>query len=102
MKKFKFKQAVQIGDNVTDIIKLRCISFVDKNPQPPESFGLFYYYHLYPGLMWDYKMDLSHRHVAYKGDWLCEDENNRWHILSDEEYQREYGHGVQKSDIDKQ
>lgn len=94
MRKVKFKQAVQIGDNVTDIMKLRCISYVSKNPQPPKGFEITYYYYLYPGLMWDYKKDLSHRHVAVKGDWLCEDEDGWWHIIGNEEYQREYGHGI--------
>ena len=94
MRKAKFKQAVQIGDNVTDIMKLRCISYVSKNPQPPKGFEITYYYYLYPGLMWDYREDLKHRHVAYKGDWLCEDEDGWWHIIGNEEYQREYGHGI--------
>ncbi len=84
----KFKQAVQIGDNVTDIMKLCCISFVGKNPQPPKGFEIPYYYHLYPGLMWDYREDLSHKHVALKGDWLCEDYEGWWHILKDYEYQQ--------------
>ncbi len=82
----KFKQTIQIGRNVTYIMKLPCVSFVSKDPQPPKGFEIPYYYHLYPGLMWDYKEDLSHRHVAVKGDWLCEDSNGKWHALSDEEY----------------
>lgn len=81
----RFKQAVQIGDNVTDIINLRCINYVAK--QPCFEF-LGYKYHLYAGLMWDYKEDLSHRHIAFKGDWLCEDHDGLWHILKDEEYQQ--------------
>lgn len=88
MRKVKFKQAVQIGDNVTDIMKLRCISYVSKNPQPPKGYEITYYYYLYPGLMWDYREDLSHKHVALKGDWLCEDYDGRWHILKDYEYQQ--------------
>ena len=84
----KIKQAIQIGDNVTDIMKLRCISFVTKNPQPPKGFEITYYYHLYPGMMWDYKEDLSHRHVAFKGDWLVEDKDGHWHIMTDDEYKK--------------
>lgn len=86
----KFRFAIQIGDNVTDIFKLRCVSFISKNPPICGP-----HFHLYPGLMWDYKEDLSHRHVAHKGDWLCEDENGEWHILNDKEY-KEHGKEEEK------
>ena len=80
----RFVQAIRIGNNVTNIMKLRCISYVSKNP----DLMCGYHYHLYPGLMHDYKEDLSHRHVAHKGDWLCEVESGWWHILSDSEYKK--------------
>lgn len=89
MKKFKFTQAVRIGKNISDIFKLRCVSFISKNPPICGP-----HFHLYPGLMWNYKEDLSHRHVAHEGDWLCEDEEGLWHILSDDEYQKDYGNDV--------
>lgn len=79
----KFKQAIQIGDNVTDIMKLRCVSYVSKNPAIIKG---RYYYYLYPGFMWDYKEDLSHNYIARTGDWLCEDYNGDWHILNNKEY----------------
>ena len=79
----KFKLCVRIGDDVTSIMKLRCVSFVGKNTFFPE-----YAYHLYPGLMHDYKEDLSHRHIARKGEWLCEDYDGHWHILSDEQMRK--------------
>lgn len=81
----KFKQAIQIGDNVTDIMKLRCVSYVSKNPAIIKG---RYYYYLYPGLMWDYKEDRSHNYIAHTGDWLCEDYDGWWHILKDYEYQQ--------------
>ena len=82
----KFAHAIKIGDNVTDIMKLFCVSYVSKDPviEPGN-----YYYHLYPGVMWDYKEDLSHKHIARKGDWLCQDYHGDWHILTDEEYKNE-------------
>ncbi len=78
----KFVRSIQIGSNVTDIMKLRCISYVSKFLTGGDS----YIYHLYPGLMWDYREDLTHKYVATKGDWLCEDEQRLWHILTDKEY----------------
>ena len=78
-----FRQAIQIGDNVTDIMKLRCVSYATKNPP---GFGI--HYRLYAGLMWDYREDLTHKRIAFKGDWLCEDYDGLWHILKDEEYKQ--------------
>lgn len=92
MKKIKFKQMVQIGDNVTDIIKLKCVNYVSK--LLPFEFTHSYIYHLYAGLMHDYCEDLSHKQIAFKGDWLCEDEEGHWYIISNKEYQREYAHGI--------
>lgn len=92
MKEIKFKRVIQIGDNVTDIIKLKCVNYVSK--QLPFEFTHSFCYHLYAGLMHDYREDLSHRCVAFKGDWLCEDEEGHWYIISNKEYQREYAHGI--------
>ncbi|MBQ9532651.1 MAG: hypothetical protein IJR71_01625 [Prevotella sp.] len=69
----RFKQAVRIGSNVTDIMKLECVKCVTKQPCP-ETTG--YKYHLYDG------------NIAVKGDWLCEDYAGQWHILKDNEYQQ--------------
>lgn len=85
MKKVKFKNAIRIGDDVTEIMKLRCVNYVTKCP--PFIEGRYAYY-LYPGLMWDYKEDLSHCYIAWTGNWLCEDTKNLWHILTNEEYEK--------------
>ena len=80
----KFKQAVRIdGKNLDDVFRLRCISSITKSTS-----STFVHYHLFPGLLHDYKEDLSHKYVAHVGDWLCEDESGLWYILSDEEYKK--------------
>ena len=89
MKKFKFKQAIRIGKDLNSIFKLRCVSSIGKVLSLCVPC-----FHLYPGLMWDYKEDLTHKHTAHVGDWLCEDEEGHWHILSNEDYQKEYGNGI--------
>ena len=32
--------------------------------------------------------------IAEKGDWLCQDPNGDWHVLSDEEHRKEVNNGV--------
>lgn len=72
----RYKQTIQIGDNVTDIMRLPCVSgckkLDDKN-----------------GFEWlEYQIKGSDSETAEKSDWLCEDYDGRWHCLSDEEYQK--------------
>lgn len=68
----KFRRAIQIGDNVTDILKLPCVKGVEKCDDKA-------------GFEWMEYILKSGDH-AEKGDWLCEDSNGKWHALSDEEY----------------
>ena len=71
----KFKQAIQIGDNVTDIYKLPCIAGVFKNTDGSAIFRLELFVK-------------SERAIAVKGDWLCQDYNGNWHRMSDTEYKQ--------------
>ena len=71
----KFRHAIRIGDNATDILKLPCVSgcmkLNDKN-----------------GFEWlEYIIRDCACDRAEKGDWLCEGYDGQWHCLSDEEYQ---------------
>lgn len=72
----RFKEAVQLGDNVTDIMKLPCVVSCfkanDKNG--------------YEWLM--YKVQCGERiELVEQGDWLCKDDAGRWHALDNELYQ---------------
>ena len=74
-----YVKAVQIGTNVTDIMKLPCVRSADKRDSRETEPA---YYILDPFMMkhevWQF---------AHKGDWLCADAGNKWYLLTDEEYQ---------------
>ena len=75
MKDIEFVTAIQIGKNITDIFRLPCIAAIRK-----DIFGAVFY-ELYGFLMSD-----GRNAVAREGNWLCEDEKHRWHLLTNEEY----------------
>lgn len=77
----RYKQAIQIGNNVTDIMRLPCVLGARKKMYNPAVI----YYILFGdvitnGVQW------SEAVKAYNGDWLCEDYYGRLHLLSDKEY----------------
>lgn len=69
-------QAIEIGHRVTStIFDLPCIYSVHKDKN-----GLCY-------LLRDW--DQQGQYVrARPGDWLCEDESHRWHVLTPDEYRQ--------------
>ena len=82
MEEVKFKQAIKVGDNITDIMKVSCvcscIKYVFSDNKVKYAFTVF-------PLM----MVLGSKYkIAQTGDWLCQDEDNLWHILTEEEYER--------------
>ncbi len=68
----RFKQAIRIGDNVTDILKLPFVTGVRKCDDQQ-------------GFEW-LEYDLTDGSIAEKGDWLCEDSNGQWSAHHNEEY----------------
>ena len=71
-----YKQCIQIGNDVTNIMKLPCIFSCHKM----NEYDLEY-------LMYDW--DKNGQYIAlHKGDWVCEDYNGKWHKLTNEEYRR--------------
>lgn len=90
----KFKQAIKVDRSSTDILYLPCVTGCYKYPFPfckfplrghiPEKGEIIY--HFRQGGIDDWVM---------KGEWLCEDHNGVWHVLSDEEYKKakERGNG---------
>lgn len=70
-----FKQAIRIGHGIEGIFKLPCIAAIRK-----DIFGAAFF-DTYGFIMHDGK-SVS----AREGDWLCEDDDNRWHLLTNEEY----------------
>ena len=72
----EYKQCIRIGRNITDIFNLPCVIEIKKlvNGKP-----------LYTIAASDdngkYMQDL-----AETGDWLCQDNNEKWHVLTDKVY----------------
>lgn len=72
-----FKQAIQIGDNMTDIFRLPCIDAIQKIDNG-NSFAAVLRY------VFDGNGGL--RRFAFQGEWLCLDSEDQWHILTNQEY----------------
>lgn len=75
MKDIEFVTAIQIGKNITDIFRLPCIAAIRK-----DIFGAVFY-ELYGFLMSD-----GRNAVAREGNWLCENYNSKWKLMTNEEY----------------
>jgi len=73
-----YKQQIQIGDNVTDILKLPCVEGVFK----VKSYGGVKEPH-----EGELRYCLTQNHctqIARKGDWLCEGYDGRWTVIRKE------------------
>ena len=72
-----FKQAIRISKGMRSIFNLPCVAAIRK--------GIFgeAFFDLYGFIMHNGK-----NAVAKEGDWLCENYNERWHLLTNEEYEQ--------------
>lgn len=68
----KYKQCIQAGNNVNDILKLPCVTTVRKLDS-----GRYVY-----ELVLNKKQWLPP--IAVEGDWICQDEDGEWTVMSDE------------------
>ena len=83
-------QAIQVGDNITDIMRLPRVRGAFKYPisDPYNRFPLRGHhpekdeviYCLQQGMVDDF---------AQKGEWICQDADGQWFALSDEDYRKE-------------
>lgn len=71
-----YKQQIQIGDNVTDIMRLPCVIGVRK--VWPLKAPMYYRYSLRID-------DANTRQHAYKGEWLCERYDGSWIVKPEKE-----------------
>ena len=72
----EYKIRIQVCRNATDILNLPCVMGCHKD----ENDDLVY-------ILYDW--DECGQYVeARKGDWLCEDYDGRWHVLSESELQK--------------
>ncbi len=71
-----YKQCIQIKNNVTDIMKLPCVFSCHKMNDHELEYLL-------------YDWDKQGQYIAaHQGDWLCEDYQGKWHVLTNEEHGR--------------
>lgn len=81
----RFKQCIQVGRNINDVFGLPCVYGCHKfTGIVPDGERYIFLVNVYSS-----QREISK--VAYIGDWLCEDYDGRWHVLSDEEYRKEVG-----------
>lgn len=78
-----FRQAVQVGNDITGIMKLPCVIECRKRDIYRHKHVIEYYYTLDP-----FKMAVEEWQFAHVGEWLCEDERGKWHLLTNESYQQ--------------
>lgn len=71
-----FRQAIKVGRNITSIFNLPCIFSCHKDDEENPVFLLY---------DWD---DNGNYIEARRGDWLCEDHEGRWGVLSGREYKK--------------
>ena len=76
MGKETYKLAVQVGENITDIIRMPCVQSAHKRSGKD---GKVAYYILEPSAM----ADSEHWQYAYPGDWLLKDGDDKWHVIKD-------------------
>jgi len=77
----KYKQAIRVNGSVDDIMKLPCVRSCTK---VYSSTGMYYKFGFYP-------LSMVHSHPynqAVQGDWICQNQNGKWDVLSNEEYRR--------------
>lgn len=78
----RFKQAIQIGDNVTDIMKLPCVVACIKKDDGN-------------GFHWlEYRVKCLKRGMAKygeEGDWIVLGDNG-WNVITDDEYKQSINH----------
>lgn len=81
-----YKVRIQIGRNATDILKLPCVIGCQKEFWGDSDIRLRF--ELF-GDTQSTKFRWGESIYAYHGDWLCEDYYGVWHLLSNEEYEKQ-------------
>lgn len=75
-----FKQAIQVDNNITDIMRLPCVYGCYKIARLGREPMLAY--------LLNPECDVIGQGPATMGNWLCEDYEGRWHLMTDYSYQR--------------
>jgi hypothetical protein len=72
-----YKQAIQIGSNMTDIFRLPCVDAIQKIDNGNSFVAV---------LRWVFDGSGYLRQFAFQGEWLCMDSEERWYVLTNQEY----------------
>ena len=78
-----FRQAIQIDNNITFIMSLPCVIGCMKQSAVGEPLDVYYL------LTGDTYIPWGATCRARKGEWLCEDEQGFWHLMTDGEHRLE-------------
>ena len=79
----RYKQAIQIGRNINGIFYLPCVYQICKNSET-NTIDIWVYLHCLSEEA--KKSGRKYSFIAHIGDWLCEDYEGKWHLLTDKEY----------------
>lgn len=78
-----FRQAVEVTVRaIGSILALPCVDEVRKRDNRRDGVVEYYF------LLNPFKMAVEEFQYAHPGDWLCEDERGKWHLLSAEAYRQ--------------
>lgn len=68
----QYKQSIQIGNNVTDIMRMECVQGVFKN---------------FAGQL-VYQVNCHQSSITYagQGDWICQDHDGCWNVVTKDNY----------------
>ena len=75
----KFKFSIQVPNHVSQgIMDLPCVESCNKSGNG----GIYYV------LYWICMHDNTKWQYAHPTEWLCQDKENKWHVLTNEEYSK--------------
>lgn len=80
----KFKQAIRVGNNIEHIFNLPCVCQINKINNSKEIEVWIYLSYKRVEIERRRKYDF----IANVGDWLCEDEDGKWLVLTNWEYEK--------------
>ena len=82
-----YKLSIQIDGNATNIMRLPCVAECYKGTDP-QTGDEHLCYHLRGGVYKRLDEYPFRSTVAFQGDWLCLDQQGRWHCLTNEQYKK--------------
>ena len=86
MEKIRFRRAIEINANASGILKLPCVISACKRFDDKCEGGYSIVYCLFGDTITDL-FKWGEQILGNYGDWICEDYNGKWHLLSSEEYE---------------